>query len=202
MKIHIIHSAIISLLVAIIAIGIYHFSQQQDSQLRTHFYYSEVATLVSPHGLRKDIAKGENDFILVDVRSQQEYEEEHIIGALNVPAYTDPDTSAYGDIERITQGFKKIKSQNPDKDIIVYCYSTACMSGRKVAKMLTDSGIYVKELGIGWNEWRYDWNAWNHPHEWDTTNVEDYIASGNQPGVYLGFDGVEEGCSLSKEFDC
>lgn len=49
------------------------------------------------------------------------------------------------------------------------------MTGRKVGKMLAKEGIYVKHLGIGWNEWRYDWKSWNHPHEWDITNPMDYI---------------------------
>jgi hypothetical protein len=101
-----------------------------------------------------------NDFILVDVHSAQEYEQEHIIGALNVPVYRDPDTSAY-------------------------------------------YGIYVKELAIGWNEWRYDWNMWNYPHEWETTNVEDYIYSGKELGSYSGLDSLGKGgCSLSESFNC
>ena len=198
----IITSAAVALLVSVVAIGLYHYSQHTDAQLRSHYYQSEVATLVSPHGLRKDIAKGDESFILVDVRSQQEYEEEHIIGAVNVPAYVDPDTSAYGDVERIVRGFENIMREYPNRDIIIYCYSTACMSGRKVGKMLTEHGIYPRELGIGWNQWRYDWNAWNHPHEWYITNVMDYVASGSEPGVYSGFDGLDEGCSLSAEFDC
>ena len=198
----VISAAVVALIVSVTSVGIYHLSQQKDSQLRTQFYRSEVATLVSPHGLRKDIAKGKDDFVLVDVRSEEEYGAEHIIGALNVPAYSDPDTSAYGDVERIVREFETIRSENSDKDVIVYCYSTACMSGRKIAKMLADHGIYVRELGIGWNEWRYDWNAWNHPHEWDITHVEDYIYSGDEPGEYSGFEGIDDGCSLSENFDC
>ena len=69
--------------------------------------------------------------------------------------------------------------------------------------MLADNGIYVKELGIGWNEWRYDWNMWNYPHEWETTNVEDYVVSGTEPGNYSGFAGLGDvGCSLSESFEC
>lgn len=49
------------------------------------------------------------------------------------------------------------------------------MTGRKVGKTLAEEGIYVRHLGIGWNEWRYDWKSWNHPHEWDTTDPMDYI---------------------------
>jgi rhodanese-related sulfurtransferase len=146
------------------------------------FYDVETAVHVSPHGLRKHI--GDQTSVIVDLRSQEEYEEEHIITALNVPAYKDRDHSDYGAVERIRQGFKEIKAAHPNKDIIVYCYSTPCMTGRKVGKILADDGIYVMHLGIGWNEWRYHWNTWNHAHEWAITNVQDYISSGPEPGMF------------------
>ena len=57
-----------------------------------------------------------------------------------------------------------------------------CMSGRKIGKILSDNNIYVKQLGIGWNEWRYDWNNWNHEYEWEITDVNDYIYQGKEPG--------------------
>lgn len=184
-------------------IGLYHFVQQQNPQLQAQYYRSEVATLESPHGIRKAIQQRKDDFILVDVRSAQEYEMEHVIGAVNVPVYRDPDTSAYDEEDRIITEFQEVIKNNPDKKVIIYCYSSSCMSGRKIANMLADNGIFVKELGIGWNEWRYDWNMWNYPHEWETTNVMDYISSGKKPGTYTKLDGIgEAGCSLSKSFEC
>jgi rhodanese-related sulfurtransferase len=195
-------SAFIALLVSMTAIGLYHFDQQQDPQLRSHYYRSDVATLESPHGVRMDITRGEQDFILVDVRSQQEYILEHIIGALNVPAYKDPQTSAYDEVDRISQSFMEIRREYPDREIIVYCYSASCMSGRKIGNMLSDYGIFVKGLGIGWNEWRYYWNTWKYPSEWETTHVKDYIYSGTEPGVYRGYDSFTGGCSLSEDFGC
>jgi len=36
------------------------------------------------------------------------------------------------------------------------------MTGRKIGKMLAEKEIYVKHPNIGWNEWRYYWNLWNH----------------------------------------
>lgn len=46
-------------------------------------------------------------------------------------SYKDPDTSAYEEKDRIINEFKKLPK---DKDIIVYCYSIPCMTGRKVGK--------------------------------------------------------------------
>jgi len=110
---------------------------------------TENAAHVSPHTLRRKMDKGEQDYILVDLRSPQEYEREHIIGAVSIPAYTDPNTSAYEEKDRIIRQFRELIEKNPGKEIITYCYSIPCMTGRKIGKMLAENGIFVKTLIIG-----------------------------------------------------
>lgn len=154
-----------------------------EEELIKEFYLVENAAHVSPHSLRRHMDKGDQDFIVVDLRSPQEYERERIIGAVNIPAYTDPNTSAYEEKDRIVRQFRELIEKNPGKEIITYCYSIPCMTGRKVGQMLAEKGIYVKTLGIGWNEWRHFWTLWNHEHEWKTIKVEDYIWKGKEPGV-------------------
>jgi rhodanese-related sulfurtransferase len=173
-------------------------SMPSKEELIAEFYATENAVHVSPHSIRKSMDKGDASFILVDLRSQQEYEREHIIGAVNIPAYKDPDTSAYGDKERIVNSFKQLPK---DKDVIVYCYSIPCMTGRKIGAMLAEEGIYVKHLGIGWNEWRYHWTLWNHEHEWNLTKVEEYIASGAEPGTPKSKK-TSGACPIEGEFGC
>jgi len=56
------------------------------------------------------------------------------------------------------------------------------MTSRKVGKMLADSGVYVKHLNIGWNEWRYYWDLWNHDSETPLGGVNNYVVSGTEPG--------------------
>ncbi|MBI3332327.1 rhodanese-like domain-containing protein [Candidatus Peregrinibacteria bacterium] len=157
--------------------------QPSKEALIREFYDTENAVHVSPHSIRKKIAEGAQDFILVDLRSQEEYEKEHIVGAVSIPAYKDRDTSDYGAVDRIVAAFREFPK---DKNIIVYCYSMPCMTGRKIGQMLTEHGIYVQHLGIGWNEWRHFWTLWNHEHEWSRTNVEEYVASGKEPGSFKG----------------
>ncbi len=153
--------------------------QENENELIENFYLTENAVHVSPHSLRVKMSQGIKDFILVDLRSEEEYNEEHIAGAVNIPAYKSKDKSAYDEVERIVNSFEELPE---DKEIIVYCYSLPCMTGRKIGKMLAENEIYVKHLGIGWNEWRYFWNLWNHEYEWNLTNVMDYVAIGNKPG--------------------
>ncbi len=176
-----------------------NFEETSQEELIQEFYEVEAAVSISPHHIRKHMAQGDDTFILVDLRSQEEYEREHIIGAVNVPAYASPYKSAYGDVERIVNGFKEL---DQSKDIIVYCYSMPCMTGRKIGKMLAEHDIYVKHLGVGWNEWRYHWTLWNHEHEWDETNVEDYVTSGPEPGTFAGLEGKPVGCPIEGEFGC
>jgi rhodanese-related sulfurtransferase len=187
---------VISIITAIITSSITISNHEpSDEQLIKEFYTVETLTMVSPHHIRKHMDDG--NFVLVDLRSEEEYLEDHIKGAINIPAYSDRYTSAYGEVERIVSAFSKISE---DKDIIVYCYSIPCMTGRKVAKVLADNEIYVKHLGIGWNEWKYHWTLWNHEHEWEETNVEDYIESGE--GIRVPTEDGEGGCPAEGIFSC
>ncbi|MBI4016337.1 MAG: rhodanese-like domain-containing protein [Candidatus Aenigmarchaeota archaeon] len=158
--------------------SILEFSKPDTNQLIKQFYDTELAVHVSPHTIRKQIMAGNLEVTLVDLRSQQEYEREHVKGAINIPTYRDPDHPAYYDKDRIVTSFAALPK---NKEVVVYCYSMPCMTGRKIGKLLSDNGIYVKHLGIGWNEWRYFWKLWNHEHEWNTTKAEDYITKGTTP---------------------
>ena len=174
-------SVLASLVVSLIAGFLYINKLEKDhkNQLVKDYYETENLVHVSPHGLRLKMDQGQFEGVLVDLRSAEEYEAGHITGAINIPAYKDRFTSDYGAVERIVSEFKKI---DKDKEIIVYCYSVACMTGRKVGKMLTDQGIFVKHLNIGWNEWKNDWRSWNHEHEWYTTWAEQYMTRGKEAG--------------------
>lgn len=166
------------------------------------YYTIENAVTVSPHGLRKNIEAWKNQAIIVDLRSAEEYNEAHIKWAINIPAYRDKDNNAYDQVDRIVGDFKKLPK---DKEVIVYCYSRACMTGRKVWKMLAKEGVYVKHLGIGWNEWRYDWNSWNHPHEWNITDPMDYIEGTTVPKKEKTGTGslpIITPCSVDNTFGC
>lgn len=158
-------------------------SKPSENELIKEFYLAENAAHISPHGLRRKMDKGDQNYVLVDLRSPQEYEREHIIGAVSIPAYTDSNTSAYEEKDRIVRQFRELIEKNPGKEIITYCYSIPCMTGRKVGKILAENDIYVKTLIIGWNEWRHFWTLWNHEHEWKATKPEDYIRKGKEPGV-------------------
>ncbi|MDP6265606.1 MAG: rhodanese-like domain-containing protein, partial [Candidatus Woesearchaeota archaeon] len=170
-----------------------------QDELIKEFYDVETAVHVSPHGMRKHLGENPNQ-VIVDLRSQEEYQTAHITTAISIPAYATPDKSDYGAVARIVGGFEKILEENPKADIIVYCYSGPCMTGRKIGHMLADHGIYVRHLGIGWSEWKYYWNMWNHDGE-TQVNPEEFITSGPEPGT-LSDDLLGTGCPIGGEFGC
>ena len=131
---------VISIIVGFLAGGIAAFSIEEFSETSTgelmkEFYEIENAVHISPHGLRKHIGEDPN-VIIVDLRSQEEYEEEHIVTAVNVPAYKDRDHSDYGAIERIVSQFKELH------DTLALQYFNALFkSGVRVAQLRTMLGI-------------------------------------------------------------
>ncbi|MBI2141290.1 rhodanese-like domain-containing protein [Candidatus Woesearchaeota archaeon] len=191
--------AVSGAIAAVVVLNVQSPAEPSEDELIKGFYLAENAVHVSPHSLKGKMDKGVDDYVLVDLRSAEEYEAEHIVGAVNIPAYSDRNTAAYGDVDRIVSAFAALPK---DKDIIVYCYSMPCMTGRKIGKMLAENGIYVKHLGIGWNEWRHFWNLWNHEHEWNTTIAEDYISKGKEPGTPKLKANASSVCPISGEFGC
>ena len=155
----------------------------RDTHTLIHDLYAEKnATFVDPHTLRQALDKGTNTFILVDIRSKEEYTHEHIVSAISIPTYTDPTIPSQNETEKTLSSFSTLALKNPGKDIVVYCSSAFCMAGQQLGQMLAGHNIFIKQLGIGWNEWRYFWTLWNHEDEWSSTHAEDYVIAGTEPG--------------------
>ena len=165
-----------------------------DNQLKKDWFASEVAVLVSPHSLREYIEHGENPYVLIDVREKEHYELGHIIGAYNIP----PD-------DNMIAAFKELQVKYPDQELLIYCYTQVCMRGRKVGKELAKHGIYVREIGIGFQEWKNDWQRWNYEWEWPHIQIDTLIQTGKERGTYIPDTNKllqPGGCSANKAFGC
>jgi rhodanese-related sulfurtransferase len=115
------------------------------------FYNDEMSTIISPINVRSLIDKKDTNYILVDLRTQPEFDAEHIITAINVPAGS-------MDEKQLLAAFSSLPK---DKQIIVYCYSASCTLGRQVGQFLANNGIFVRDMNVGWSEWKYYWGLWN-----------------------------------------
>ena len=165
-----------------------------ENMLKKAYYDSEVATLVSPHSLREDILHNTVSYVIVDVREKDDYLRGHIIGAINI-------VPGPGMVEK----FKELEKENLNKKILTYCYTQVCLRGRKVGRELADSGVYVKELGIGFNDWKNFWRQWNYESEWSGININEYIQTGETPGKFanpIEKDLLDSGCSADAKYSC
>lgn len=89
----------------------------------------------------KEIMDTESNYVILDVRTQEEYDEGHIKGAILIPDYEIAD---------------RAESELTDKEQLILVY---CRSGRRsknAAKQLADMGYSnVKEFG-GIIDWPYE----------------------------------------------
>ncbi len=88
---------------------------------------------------RLQVAPGRT--LLVDVRDREDYEKEHILGAISVP------------VSELSMRAKT--SFGPDKEIIVYCGSFECPASTKAAELLENEGFKdVVDYKGGLNDWK------------------------------------------------
>lgn len=89
-----------------------------------------------------DRQRGQNGFVLVDVRSSPVFEECHIPGAINLP------------YRRINENTEEIIQLSKEKLVVVYCWGPACNAATKAAARLSTLGFSVKEMLGGIEYWR------------------------------------------------
>lgn len=91
------------------------------------------------------IDRWEEDFLWVDARSREEYEEAHIPGALLL------NEDAWDDLL-----FDFFDRWHPGKKVVVYCGSSGCRASHQVAERLRDEtgDDTIQVLQGGWDTWR------------------------------------------------
>lgn len=169
-----------------VLVGVYitKYLPTSENDRRKEFYESEMSVAVSPATLKKWVDTKDQNYILVDLRSAGEFEKEHFVTAVNIPAGS-------MDEVQLVDAFKKLDLK---KSVVVHCYSAYCTLGREVGRELSRNGIYVKELNIGWSELRYHWDIWNPGAK--NTDGEKYIVKGDpkKPAVITPCTEGKFGC--------
>lgn len=89
----------------------------------------------------KKIMEEQNDYIILDVRTQEEYTGGHIVGAICIPNETIDE---------------KVTEQLPDKDQLILVYCRSGNRSKQAANKLVKLGYTnIKEFG-GINTWQYE----------------------------------------------
>lgn len=151
---------------SLLTICAFKFWPESTNERIKNLYNDEMSVFVSPTTVKKMIDNGDKSYILVDLRSATEYQKEHFVTAINIPAVS-------MNTQELVSAFAALPK---DKEIIVHCYSAYCTLGRQVGQTLANHGIYVKELDAGWSELRYHWDLWNPGAS--VTEGEKYIVKG------------------------
>jgi rhodanese-related sulfurtransferase len=86
--------------------------------------------------------KEDQDITVIDARSEEAYEQEHIPGAINIPHRL---------MDEATTGNMKKSSL-----IVTYCDGIGCNASTKAALNMTNLGFQVKELLGGLDWWKRD----------------------------------------------
>lgn len=86
-----------------------------------------------------DIKAGNNDFVLLDVRSEEAYDKSHAVSAINLPH------------SQITAQSMSIYEK--DTVFVVYCWGPGCNGATKAGLKLANLGYKVKEMIGGIHYW-------------------------------------------------
>jgi rhodanese-related sulfurtransferase/DNA-binding HxlR family transcriptional regulator len=78
------------------------------------------------------------EFLVLDVRPEQEYRSGHLPGAVSVPVAALPD---------------RLPSLPRDRRIVAYCRGTYCLSADEAVALLKENGFDAVRLDGGWLEW-------------------------------------------------
>jgi rhodanese-related sulfurtransferase len=103
------------------------------------FFKAKLGYETDCSDVHHDIQHGLNSFVLLDVRSPEDYRISHVPQAINMP------------VARITE--KALEAYPPDTLFVVYCWGPGCNGATKAAIKLSELGRPVKEMIGGIEYW-------------------------------------------------
>jgi len=110
-----------------------------NSALAHEFFSQKLSVETDCSDVYADIKASTNNFILLDVRSEEAFNKSHAITALNMP---------HTNISEDT--FAKY---NKNTLFVVYCWGPGCNGATKAAKKISALGFAVKEMIGGIHYW-------------------------------------------------
>ena len=111
-----------------------------DPQEASRHFASKLSVETDPSDVMLDLQRGQTGFIIVDVRSADDFEECHIDGAISFP---------YRQINA-----ESVTRLPNDKLIVTYCWGPGCNASTKAALRLSSLGYRVKEMIGGLEYWK------------------------------------------------
>ena len=104
-------------------------------------FAAKLALETDPADVHAAMTAGDADFVVIDVRSREDYREAHVPGAFSLP---------YREISASSAA----AALGSARYAVVYCWGIHCNAGTKGALRLAELGIPVKEMLHGIDGWR------------------------------------------------
>lgn len=102
------------------------------------YFKAKLAYEMTPYSLNSLLTKKVTDLLVLDVRSADMYNENHIPTALNIP---------------LADLAGKLATLPKDKTIVAYCGNFTCALAPKAALVLAEKGFRVMQLTGGMETW-------------------------------------------------
>ncbi len=127
---------------------------------------------LDPIVLLEKIRMGSDDYLLIDIRTLEEYENGHIKTALSMPVYGTELVDENGEVD--SGRIRKAVNENfGNKEmIIVYGHSQHSELSRKVADSIGGKAV---ALGVGWNEWAHFKQWWVPERLWNDVDLSNFV---------------------------
>ena len=93
----------------------------------------------TPYGLKHTLETTPGSVVVVDVRDEEAFRKEHILGATNIPG---------------AEIVKRLADLPKDRTIVTYCWDMTCALAPKAALELAQKGFKVQFLAGGIEEWK------------------------------------------------
>lgn len=102
------------------------------------YFSAKLNFEMTPYSLKNHRDKGTKEYVVLDVRTAEDFAKGHIPGALSIPLMDLP---------------AKLATLPKDKTIVTYCGNITCALAPKAALKLAQAGFKVMELFGGFATW-------------------------------------------------
>lgn len=113
-----------------------------DPEAASRHFLARLSVETDVSDVVHDLTSGTGNLLIIDVRSQSDYELCHIPGAISLP---------HRQINRTSTA-----TFNRDVLLVTYCWGPSCNSATKAAAKFAQLGFSVKEMIGGIEYWRHE----------------------------------------------
>jgi rhodanese-related sulfurtransferase len=103
------------------------------------FFATKLEAEWGPYDLKRALDARSQDIVVLDTRTSDAFDEEHIPQAINIPT------------EQLAQRLSELPKS---KEVVPYCWSITCHLATRAALLLAQKGYRVHELVGGIEHWK------------------------------------------------